>query len=378
MARILTTGPAILNKIVKSTGSHISGAGGSHGGGGASRASESRAYTPSTTPTRSSTDEARIARNYVSADDFSTPTSNGSVSNPSGGGSSGSGGSSGGSTGSNRTSGGSTVNYSADVSGQPNDYYNQALDAYQASLDAQRAAMEAEYNNARNQLGDAYNRSRNNLSQNADDAYRQAYITYMQNRRGLNQQLANAGINGGAMESTIANLYNNYGNDRAGIEREYAGALGDLEADYNSNLANLSANYGSDYSGILSDYYNNLANFKAGYAQDLANILQKSGNNRQLNPVAPENGENGIAPDLQSISNLGRNLNAEDEATANNVSQTGRNLLSTTPGSGAMVRNFQSYMQRGDEAGAFAMLDQLLAQGYPRALINEIIEASGY
>lgn len=378
MARIITTGPAILSNIVRSTGSHVSSGGGSHGGGGASRTSESRAYTPSTTPvTRTSTDEARIARNYVSADDFSN-TGRAVTSGATSSGTPSVGGTSGGSTGSaGGASGGGSVNYGGSVSGQPNDYYNQALDAYQASLDAQRAAMEAEYNNARNQLGDAYNRSRNNLSQNANDAYRQAYISYMQNRRGLNQQLANAGINGGAMESTIANLYNNYGNDRAGIEREYAGALGDLEADYNNNLANISANYGSDYSGILSDYYNNLANFKASYAQDLANILQKSGNNRQLNPVTPENGENGIAPDLQSISNLGRNLNAEDEIT-NNVSQTGRNLLSTTPGSGAMVRNFQSYMQRGDEAGAFAMLDQLLAQGYPRALINEIIEASGY
>ena len=185
--------------------------------------------------------------------------------------------------------------------------------------------------------------------------------------------------NGGAAESSIASLFNNYGSDRAGIARQQMASLGDLEADYNANLGNLSANYGSDYSDILSNYYGNLANMKASYAQDLANMLQKS-RNAQSSSVVAGSGEGGeVSPELASVSNLGRNLNDDEEVTTSNaLNATGSNLLASTPGASAMLRNFQNKMMQGDEKGAYDLINNLLAQGYSRAFINALIEASGY
>jgi len=378
MARILTTGPAILNKIVNSTASHLSGNGGSHGGGGSSRgASEWQDNASSLGGSNNAAlNAARISALYQSADDFSTPTSNGSVSNPSGGGNSGGGNSSGGGS---SYVGGSSVSVSGGGSPTLDNVYNSMMDDYRAMMEAQAAQRQAEYENAKSQLTGAYERGKQNLNQSADDAYRQAYITYMNKRKGLNQQLANAGINGGAAESSIASLFNNYGSDRAGIARQQMASLGDLEADYNANLGNLSANYGNDYTNILSDYYGNLANMRASYAQDLANLLQKS-RNAQSSSVASGSTEGGEAsPELASVSNLGRNLNDDEEVTTSNaLNATGSNLLASTPGASAMLRNFQNKMMQGDEKGAYDLINNLLAQGYSRAFINALIEASGY
>ena len=46
---------------------------------------------------------------------------------------------------------------------------------------------------------------------NYDNSARQAYVQYMQRQRALPSQLQALGVNGGATESGLLNLYNNYG-----------------------------------------------------------------------------------------------------------------------------------------------------------------------
>ena len=150
-----------------------------------------------------------------------------------------------------------------------------------------------------------------------------------------------------------------------------------MEADYNTNLGNLSANYGSDYTNILNDYYGNVANLKASYAQDLAKLLQNSRNTQSASVTPSASESDAVEKALASVSNLGKNLNADEEVSASST-PTGSNLLASTPGASAMLRNFQNKMAQGDEKSAYDLLNNLLAQGYSRAFINALIEASGY
>lgn len=159
------------------------------------------------------------------------------------------------------------------------DAYQKALQSvyasYQAAEDARARALQENYNNAVRQAQNSFNAGKDSLRQNTDDALRQAYISYMLGQRGLNQQLANGGVNGGALESVLANLYNNYGNNRASIENAYNNSLADLVANYNNNVANLGANYNTNYANALADYNNQIASTQSNYASTLANMLAK-------------------------------------------------------------------------------------------------------
>lgn len=160
----------------------------------------------------------------------------------------------GGSTGTRKSSSGST---GAGTSG-----YGAMLDAaalYNAQIANQQAAAEAAYNNSMARIAEAYgnisgnikgnydssvgrlkearNKSLREVNVDAEDSLRQAYINNELNKRNLNQRLSAMGYNGGATESTMANLANEYANSRTDINRTLNRNIGDLEQTYGDNLA---------------------------------------------------------------------------------------------------------------------------------------------
>ena len=62
----------------------------------------------------------------------------------------------------------------------------------------------------------------NNATTNAnyDNSARQAYVDYMRKQKALPSQLQTLGVNGGATESALLNLYNNYGSSHAANEQQ--------------------------------------------------------------------------------------------------------------------------------------------------------------
>lgn len=156
------------------------------------------------------------------------------------------------------------------------DNYNEMQRYMQEMYERQRAQQEAEYQNALGKLANSYEQGKSNLNQNSDDALRQAYINYMMGKRNLNQDLANRGINGGATESVLSQLYNNYGGNRAAIDKERTRGLADLAQQYNQNVAEAGANYGGDYTDLLNNYYNSMIGLRENYASDLANMMKNA------------------------------------------------------------------------------------------------------
>lgn len=75
----------------------------------------------------------------------------------------------------------------------------------------------------------------NNQQTNAnyDSSARQAYIRYMQNRKALPSSLNALGVRGGASETALMNLYNNYGTSHANNEAARNSALEANKQNYN-------------------------------------------------------------------------------------------------------------------------------------------------
>ena len=146
--------------------------------------------------------------------------------------------------------------------------YKNQVDALLKNLDSTKA-----------QLTENYNRSQKNLNEDAENSLRQAYINNMLSQRNINQRLSAMGINGGATESTLLNMNNEYGNRRNDINTTLNRSLADLAGTYNNNIAaalrdyntgvasaqNAQANAMLDLSGKLYDNYMQAERDRQGY-----------------------------------------------------------------------------------------------------------------
>lgn len=149
----------------------------------------------------------------------------------------------------------------------------------------QQAAAQEAYNRSRANLESAYDTTYKTLKSNLDSALgrmeenykygegiqrddankslQQAYINYMMNRRNMAQNLAAAGISGGATESNLANMYNNYGNSRNNINTVLAQNLKDLQNTYQNNIASANEAYNSQWAEANQNYNNYLNQLEA-------------------------------------------------------------------------------------------------------------------
>lgn len=107
-------------------------------------------------------------------------------------------------------------------------------------------------------------------------ALQEAYINRMMTQRNLPQTMSAQGLTGGAAESTIAGLYNNYGNARNELERERVEQISALQQAYNNNLAQLEAQRASGAAASLSELAPVLMNLVASNPQQLVSMQQAS------------------------------------------------------------------------------------------------------
>lgn len=103
--------------------------------------------------------------------------------------------------------------------------------------------LKSNYDSTSERLGASRDQSLADVNKDAESALRQAYINNMMTRKNLGQRLSALGYNGGAAESTMAQLENNYGNSRTGINETL-----------NENIAKLNQNYGDNLASALQQY----------------------------------------------------------------------------------------------------------------------------
>jgi hypothetical protein len=147
-------------------------------------------------------------------------------------------------------------------------YYNNNINALQSAYEQKLAGLQGNLASQQNLLKANYDLSRNALADDAERALQEAYINRMMNERALAQTLNAQGLNGGATESAIASLLNNYGNSRNNITVAHNKNLAELENAYLANLAQAQQNYNDALAKAASD--------NANYRMELENALYKA------------------------------------------------------------------------------------------------------
>jgi hypothetical protein len=171
------------------------------------------------------------------------------------------------------------------------DLLNQRLGEYDANYNNLLASLNDNYANALNALGLNYAdteallnsqlaNSRNELEEARRRQLQEAYISRMMGEKNLADTLAGYGLSGGATESILADMRNNYANTRNTVEEKTQNNLRDLLLNYLSNLSNARQRYNENlYNAENSriNAYNDAANYRsqarAGAYEDLYNTL---------------------------------------------------------------------------------------------------------
>lgn len=157
---------------------------------------------------------------------------------------------------SGRSSGGSGSNYgygyedSSSVMDAYLDYMNQLQEQQRQAAEATYNSNVAAMNNAYEQRSELlknnldstlknlqtdYDASKASINNDAEKSSREAYINSMLSKKNLAQNMAAQGLSGGASETTMAGLENNYGNARNEIAATANENLGNLLDLYNKN-----------------------------------------------------------------------------------------------------------------------------------------------
>lgn len=198
-------------------------------------------------------------------------------------------GGSGSGTGEYSYSGGGGYDYAAMIEGM----LAQQRAAAQAAYDASRARLDEAWGNTRNALSDNLGLALANLKQQYDygsgvarkdaaNSLREAYINYMMNKKNLGQNLSAMGVSGGATESSLAKMYNNYGSSRNDINNVLADNIAELLNNYQNNVASANQAYNSQFADANMNYVNNLNALE----QALANNVMGSYSGSSLTSLA--------------------------------------------------------------------------------------------
>lgn len=156
------------------------------------------------------------------------------------------------------------------------------LDAYNSNFgslnDSYLAALNAlglNYADTENLLNGRLANSQQALEDARRRAMQEAYIARMMDQKNLEDYLGAAGFSGGATESVLSGILNNYRNNRNKIEENTQTSLRELLQSYLDNMSNARQRYNE---GLLSAENNRMS-----AAQNLANGLYESQANAASN-----------------------------------------------------------------------------------------------
>ena len=207
--------------------------------------------------------------------------------------------------------------------------YNSNLQSLQNAYANRTANLGNTLDSTLAQLGENYDYSAGKIAQNAENALREAYVNRMLSQKNLQQQLNAQGLTGGAAESAIAGLLNNYGSARNNIETQRMNNLADLLNMYQNNVATAREKYNTALNDIENANYNyqaqmqrDLANGVVGTYDDLYSALASGANTYANAMEGLAASQVGNAADL-AATNYKNYLNAMNKGTTSTTKKSG-------------------------------------------------------
>jgi hypothetical protein len=261
----------------------------------------------------------------------------------------------------------------------------------QSMIDQQRAAAQAAYDASRARLDEAWGNTKGSLDKNlqstlgslqrnydygagvakkdANDSLRQAYINYMLNRRDLGTQLSAMGLSGGATESSLAKLLNEYGSSRNGIKETLNNNLAQLLNTYQNNTASAEQLYNQQYADAMNNYIGQLNSLE----QMLANNMMGSYSGSSLSSLASY---------AKTLADLQNNMASAAEGYTPTQNTLDLNLVNTTQGSDqGSVTDYAKYLAMAQNLAnqgqsAPNIIQQLAASGVPKDIVYKLMGAA--
>ena len=198
--------------------------------------------------------------------------------------------------------GGGGYDIAAALAAQRQAAINKAISIVDEAYNKKKELLGKNYNSSVSSLKNQYDYSSQDLQKDAAKSLKEAYINKMLSQKSIGQQLSALGIGGGAAESTIAGINNNYGNSRnninttlndniaslnnvlqnnlAAIEQSYNAALADAETARANAIAQISLdNLNADLSSLTSSS----SDFARSIQDALANQASYQGTTTQAN-----------------------------------------------------------------------------------------------
>ena len=154
-----------------------------------------------------------------------------------------------------------------------------------AGRDALVGAAQENYDASIAARQESYDKNVGAVNSDTERAMQQAYINNQLQKRNLGQQLAALGRSGGAAESTLLGLANEYGGQRGTLDEQRNDQLGELalnlsqgKAEDLQRLNDLKAQYESDYQNRMQDLaaasLERLLNYDNSYTSAMASLEQ--------------------------------------------------------------------------------------------------------
>lgn len=133
----------------------------------------------------------------------------------------------------------------AEAQARANEAYQRNMDRIASAYGSAAGSLKGNYDSTVSRLNAARDKSMGDVRADAEDSLRQAYINNMMTRKNLNQRLSALGMNGGATETTMSSLENQYGKSRTGINQTLNDNISNLDMTYGDNLASALQSYNS-------------------------------------------------------------------------------------------------------------------------------------
>jgi hypothetical protein len=164
--------------------------------------------------------------------------------------------------------------------------YDRGMSALNNAYDNQLTSLKDNLSETTGQLENQYNRSKTSINQDAESSLRQAYINKMMSQKNLGQQMSAQGLTGGATETSLASMLNNYNNARNNINTTTNNNLYNLEGNYSDNLSQARQAYNSAVASAnlqkaqqAMQLENALANNQISALGDYQSLMQRENQN---------------------------------------------------------------------------------------------------
>jgi hypothetical protein len=259
--------------------------------------------------------------------------------------------------------------YFAELQRQAQERANQAYERNMARIasayDSAYGSLKDNLSSTQGRLNAARDKSMGEVRGDAEDSLRQAYINNMMTRRNLNQRLAAMGMNGGATETTMSSLENQYGKSRAGINQTL-----------NDNIANLDSTYGDNLAAALQSFNSAKANLDLQRMQ----LENQAENARQNAEAASMSGamsiDGGYMSALQAaLANQGQYNYNRSQATNDYVAGNAQQAQSASQGNNYAMWMAQQLLSGGN--GQADVSSYLQSRGYTPQTIQDIFRQLG-